>query len=158
MFPFVWDFEDDHSAFRMVFPFFADYEASDGDYAQALLPPLYVRDKDGDEEYTWLVAPLVRWGETPDSYADRRLMARGASTPSQTAWALLGLVSAGRARTRSARQGAEYLVETQRDDGNWGETEWTGTGFPRVLYLRYDQYRLNFPLLALGKLRSALAD
>ena len=97
------------------------------------------------------------WGETPDSYADRRLLARGVSTPSQTAWALIGLICAGRADSNSVRRGAEYLLETQREDGNWDESEWTGTGFPRVLYLRYWQYRLNFPLLALGKLRRALA-
>jgi squalene-hopene/tetraprenyl-beta-curcumene cyclase len=96
------------------------------------------------------------WGETPDSYADRRLMARGVSTPSQTAWALISLICTGRAHSGSARRAAEYLLRTQRDDGNWDETEWTGTGFARVLYLRYHQYRLNFPLLALGKLRTAL--
>jgi len=97
------------------------------------------------------------WGETPDSYADRRLMARGVSTPSQTAWGLIGLICSGRAHSGSARRAAEHLLQTQRDDGNWNETEWTGNGFPRVLYLGYHQYRLNFPLLALGKLRSALA-
>ena len=96
------------------------------------------------------------WGETPDSYADRRLMARGTSTPSQTAWALIGLVCAGRAHSVSARRGAEWLTAHQREDGNWDEAEWTGTGFPRVLYLRYWLYRLSFPLLALGKLRTAL--
>jgi hypothetical protein len=69
LFPFLWDIESGHASFFMLFPFFANYEESNGDYAHAVLPPLYIHGKDGDEEYTWLAAPLVRWNETPDSWS-----------------------------------------------------------------------------------------
>ena len=35
--------------------------------------------------------------------------------------------------------------------GSWCETEFTGTGFPKVFYLRYHMYRLYFPLMAMGR-------
>jgi hypothetical protein len=69
VFPFIWDIENSRSSFRMVFPLFAEYEARGGDYTNALVPPLYLHGKDGDEEFTWLAAPLVRWGEKPDSWS-----------------------------------------------------------------------------------------
>ena len=73
------------------------------------------------------------------------------STPSQTAWAILGLLASGDTTSRSLRKGIEYLVETQRPDGTWDEDLATGTGFPRVYYLIYHLYRDAFPLLALSR-------
>jgi squalene-hopene/tetraprenyl-beta-curcumene cyclase len=81
---------------------------------------------------------------------------RGASTPSQTAWALLALVSAGRAESECARRAAAWLCETQREDGDWDEQHFTGTGFPRHFLIRYRLYRITWPVLALGRLRQAL--
>ena len=89
------------------------------------------------------------WGESCASY-DNRVFTAGPSTPSQTAWALLGLVAGGDASSLSVRHGIEYLIETQNPDGSWDEESATGTGFPRVFYLNYHLYKDYFPLLALA--------
>ena len=73
-----------------------------------------------------------------------------ASTPSQTAWAILGLLASGDGSSSSVKMGIEYLMETQRADGGWDEALSTGTGFPRVFYLQYHSYRHSFPVLALS--------
>ena len=88
------------------------------------------------------------WGETSGSYSDENLKGKGPSTASQTAWAVLGLMAAGESRSRSVRQGMEWLETHQHADGSFTEKEWTGTGFPKVFYLRYHYYRAYFPLLA----------
>lgn len=90
------------------------------------------------------------WGETPASYDDPAARGRGPATASQTAWALLGLIAAGAADTPAVHRGVEYLLRTQNGEGTWQETEFTGTGFPRVFYLRYHMYPHYFPMLALG--------
>jgi squalene-hopene/tetraprenyl-beta-curcumene cyclase len=90
------------------------------------------------------------WGETCASYDDPSLKGRGASTPSQTAWALMGLCACEELDRRSIRRGIDYLLRTQNRDGSWDETLITGTGFPKVFYLKYDMYRNNWPLLALA--------
>lgn len=97
------------------------------------------------------------WGETPASYAEPALAGRGEPTASQTAWAVAGLVAAGRHDSVAARRGVQWLVTTQRSDGDWDETAFTGTGFPRVFYLRYHYYRVSFPLITLAKWRTAMA-
>jgi squalene-hopene/tetraprenyl-beta-curcumene cyclase len=89
------------------------------------------------------------WGESCASY-DRGTFTPAGSTPSQTAWAILGLLSGGDTASRSVRQGVEYLLDTQRPDGSWDEELATGTGFPGVFYLNYHLYRNSFPLLALA--------
>jgi squalene-hopene/tetraprenyl-beta-curcumene cyclase len=97
------------------------------------------------------------FGEDILSYADRGLRGRGDfATPSQTAWALLGYVAAGAADAPAARRAADFLRVAQRDDGDWDEEHFTGTGFPLDFMIRYHLYRLNFPLLALGRLRERL--
>ena len=90
------------------------------------------------------------WGESCASY-DRHAFTPAKSTPSQTAWAILGLLAGGDTTSRSLYQGIEYLLETQRPDGSWNEELSTGTGFPKVFYLTYHLYRLYFPLLALSE-------
>ncbi len=89
------------------------------------------------------------WGETCGSYDDVSLRGVGPSTPSQTAWAVLGLLAAGDTRSESVVRGVAYLLKTQNKDGSWNESPFTGTGFPRVFYLSYHLYRQYFPLLAL---------
>jgi squalene-hopene/tetraprenyl-beta-curcumene cyclase len=91
------------------------------------------------------------WGETPASYDDPRLRGQGTPTASQTAWAILGLCAAGEVESAAVEAGVQYLLETQREDGGWDEPEYTGTGFPRVFYLRYHLYCLYFPLMALSR-------
>ncbi len=95
------------------------------------------------------------WGESCHSYDDPSTAGQGSTTPSQTAWALLGLIAAGEAKSESVNAGIQFLVERQLPDGNWREDEFTGTGFPKVFYLRYHLYRLYFPLMALARFRSA---
>ncbi len=80
---------------------------------------------------------------------------RGASTPSQTAWALIGLVAGGAARSDSATRAAAWLCERQREDGDWDEDHFTGTGFPRDFLIRYHLYRIVWPMIALGRYREA---
>ncbi|BCS52803.1 squalene--hopene cyclase [Geobacter sp. SVR] len=88
------------------------------------------------------------WGETCASYDNPSLAGSGASTASQTAWALLALMAAGEAGHSAVQSGIGYLVQTY--DNGWDEQHFTGTGFPRVFYLRYHGYSLFFPVWALG--------
>jgi len=105
------------------------------------------------------------WGESCGSYDDPNTRGIGPSTPSQTAWAMLGLLAAGDDRSDSVAKGVRWLLTRQRHDGSWDETTgtgtkhqalYTGTGFPRVFYLAYEMYRQYFPLLALTTYRRAM--
>jgi squalene-hopene/tetraprenyl-beta-curcumene cyclase len=109
----------------------------------------------------WLLAHQQAtggWGESCDTYADPSLRGQGRPTASQTAWAVLGLLAAGRHRDPATIRGIRYLVSQQTDDGVWEESEFTGTGFPMVFYLRYHMYRAYFPLLALAKWKKAMSN
>ena len=119
------------------------------------------------------------WGESCGSYVDPSLRGHGPSTASQTAWALLSLLSAGEASHPSTERGLRYLAETQQTDGSWDEPYFTGTGFPgygvgkrlKVLpkpeesgyqgldipagfMINYHMYRNAWPLMALGRYRT----
>ena len=83
------------------------------------------------------------WGETCGSYDDPQQKIDGASTPSQTSWALLGLFAAGDYQTGSVLSGIRYPIETQNEDGSWDEEHFTGTRFPTAFYLRYHYYPLR---------------
>jgi len=90
------------------------------------------------------------WGETCATYDDPSLKGKGESTPSQTSWALMGLCACDDLDRPRIRKGINYLLRTQNCDGSWYEPQTTGTGFPKVFYLKYDMYRNNWPLLALA--------
>ena len=94
------------------------------------------------------------WGEDLRSYDDPSWAGRGASTASQSAWALMALLAAGEgpASSEAVRRGVQYLSDTQRPDGTWDEPWFTGTGFPGAFYINYHLYRLVFPVTALGRL------
>jgi squalene-hopene/tetraprenyl-beta-curcumene cyclase len=104
------------------------------------------------------------WGETCGSYDDPAQRGIGPSTPSQTAWAVLGLLAGGDTRSDSVAKGIRWLVSKQTVDGTWdesaegrnGEAVYTGTGFPRVFYLAYHLYKDYFPLLALTTYKRAM--
>lgn len=112
----------------------------------------------------WLEArqnPDGGWGEDGDTYPERGGTApdggsrrNSASTSSQTAWALLALLAAGEADNPAVARGAAYLLRCQTEAGEWDEDDYSGTGFPRVFYLRYHGYRRIFPLWALARLRN----
>ncbi len=91
------------------------------------------------------------WGEDLRSYTDRSWTGTGASTPSQTAWALLALHAAGESGSEAAGRGVDWLVRTQREDGGWDEDRFTGTGFPGDFYIAYHLYRVVFPVSALAR-------
>ncbi len=97
--------------------------------------------------------PCGGWGESPASYDDPSLRGRGPVTASQTAWALMGLMAAGEVRSEAVERGVRYLLDTQQPDGTWKEDFFTGTGFPKVFYLKYHLYRTYFPLMALARYR-----
>ncbi|NKB38508.1 MAG: squalene--hopene cyclase [Gammaproteobacteria bacterium] len=94
------------------------------------------------------------WGEDCNSYDDPELKGRGASTASQTAWALLGLMAVGEVNSESVQRGIHYLMRNQESEGAWQESLYSGTGFPRVFYLRYHGYSHYFPLWALSVYRN----
>jgi len=98
------------------------------------------------------------WGERIEGYQDPAWRGKGPSTPSQTSWALLGLIAAGRIDHPSTHRGIAYLVHTQRNEGGWDEPYFTGTGFPMDFMINYHLYRDVFPLLALGRYRRALEE
>ncbi len=93
------------------------------------------------------------WGESCASYDDPKRKGRGPSTASQTAWALLTFFNAGVYQDSVVENGIAYLVKKIKPSGAVEEPEFTGTGFPCVYYLNYHSYRINFPLIALGRYR-----
>ncbi len=108
---------------------------------------------------TWLKSKQNEdggWGESPLSDKDPAWRGRGASTASQTAWALTGLLAGEDELSENARRGVRWLLERQNEAGAWNETEFTGTGFPNHFYLRYHLYPHYFPLMALGRFRTRL--
>ncbi len=107
----------------------------------------------------WLVGhqnPDGGWGESCLSYEEPGARGAGPSTASQTAWALMGLILAGHAESEAVSRGIAWLTGQQRADGSWDEQLFTGTGFPRVFYLRYYMYCKYFPLWALALYRNRL--
>jgi squalene-hopene/tetraprenyl-beta-curcumene cyclase len=110
---------------------------------------------------TWLLArqhPDGGWGEGAETYwPDLPHCEASYSAPSQTAWALLGLMAAGEAGNPAVTRGIAYLIKGQGPDGNWNEPWYTAVGFPRVFYLRYHGYAAFFPLWALARFRALSA-
>ena len=102
----------------------------------------------------WLLAHQQAdgsWGESPDSYDHPELRGQGPSTASQTAWAILGLLAAGLEDHPATVRGVRWLLRTQRQDGSWSETEFTGHGFSTGLLFALSLYPIYFPLTALAR-------
>jgi squalene-hopene/tetraprenyl-beta-curcumene cyclase len=91
------------------------------------------------------------WGESCLSYTDPSWRGTGPSTASQTAWAVLGLLTVSNPSDASIRAGLTWLLDRQSADGTWLEPHFTGTGFPGDFYIKYHEYRNYFPLLALAR-------
>ena len=99
------------------------------------------------------------WGEGCDTYFDPSKRGQGErSTSFHTAWAVLGLMSAGEVHSHSVRRGVEFLLRTQKLDGFWSDPDFNAPGFPRVFYLKYHGYDKYFPLLALARYRNLAAE
>jgi squalene-hopene/tetraprenyl-beta-curcumene cyclase len=96
------------------------------------------------------------WGEDCLSYWDQSKAGKGESTPSQTAWALMGLLAGEDEVSPAVFRGVQYLLSEQGSTGAWPEALFTGTGFPQHFYLRYYGYSQYFPLMALGQFRHRL--
>lgn len=95
------------------------------------------------------------WGEDCDTYFYPDRAGRGyASTPFQTAWAMIALLAAGEGDSPEMRRGAEYLLRTQEPTGLWSSDWFSAPGFPRVFYLKYHGYPRYFPLLVLARYRN----
>ena len=94
------------------------------------------------------------FGESHASYENPDLKGQGTSTPSQTAWGLIGLLAATQLSDSAVERAVCFLLDHQNSDGSWDEHDFTGTGFPRVFYLKYHLYRLYFPLYALTRYRN----
>jgi squalene-hopene/tetraprenyl-beta-curcumene cyclase len=97
------------------------------------------------------------WGESCGTYWADRKYELVESTPSQTAWALLGLMAAGEIESAAVTRGVEYLRRAPRRGAKWDEELYNAVGFPRVLYLRYHGYSAYFPLWALARYRNLMA-
>jgi squalene-hopene/tetraprenyl-beta-curcumene cyclase len=165
---------DTNAMLRSAIDYLRDTQLSDGSWygrwgmnyiygTWSVLCALNAAGVDGQTDFVrhatdWLVSiqnPDGGWGEDGTSYKlDYRGYERAASTASQTAWALLGLMAAGRADHQAVARGITYLAKTQDSDGFWTEPRFTATGFPRVFYLRYHGYRRFFPLWALARYRN----
>ncbi|MBB42845.1 MAG: squalene--hopene cyclase [Rhodospirillaceae bacterium] len=94
------------------------------------------------------------WGEDCATYCEARRGESKASTPSQTAWALLALMAAGEAECVEVRKGVDWLLKAPRNGASWDEEFFNAVGFPRVFYLRYHGYSRYFPLWALARYRN----
>ncbi|MCG8509203.1 MAG: squalene--hopene cyclase, partial [Rhodospirillales bacterium] len=91
------------------------------------------------------------FGESANSYEDPSLRGRGPATASQTAWGAMGLMSIFGSRDEDVQHAIRWLCDQQQDDGNWREEWFTGTGFPKVFYLRYHYYKTYFPVMAVAR-------
>jgi squalene-hopene/tetraprenyl-beta-curcumene cyclase len=166
-----------HPAVKKALKFIRDEQEPDGSWfgrwgvnylygTMQVLRGLEAMGTDHHEPYVQQAAEWIRmvqnpdggWGETCGSYDDPNTKGIGPSTPSQTAWAVMGLLAANDTRSDSVAKGIAYLLKTQKKDGSWDEPWYTGTGFPRVFYLMYHMYRQYFPLIALTTYKKVMIE
>jgi squalene-hopene/tetraprenyl-beta-curcumene cyclase len=173
----TYGFDKNHPAVKKALQFIRDEQEPDGSwfgrwgvnyiYGTALvLRGLEAMAVDRNEPMIQQGAEWLRmvqnadggWGETVESYDDPNLRGQGESTASQTAWAIMGLLAVGDTRSECVARGIAYLLKSQKTDGSWDEAFFTGTGFPRVFYLKYHLYGQYFPLLALTTYAKVMAE
>ena len=172
----AYGYDRNHPAVKRAIQFIRDEQESDGSWfgrwgvnyiygTTFVLRGLEAMGVDHHEPYVQQAAEWLRmvqnpdggWGESLGSYDDATTKGVGPSTPSQTAWAVMGLLAASDTRSDSVARGVAYLLRTQKKDGSWDEAYYTGTGFPRVFYLAYHLYRQYFPLIALTTYKKVMA-
>ncbi len=98
------------------------------------------------------------WGEDGATYFDDRKTECKESTPSQTSWAVLGLMAVGEVDNPAVQRGIEYIMQSRNADGKWDEPWHTAVGFPRIFYLRYHGYSAFFPIWALARFKNLKAS
>ena len=189
----------DHPAAKSALIYIKKEQESDGPWfgrwgvnyiygTGAVLPALKAIGEDMSQPYIqqaiqWIINHQNNdggWGETCASYANASLRGIGESTPSQTSWALISLLSALEISDETISKGISYLVTSQRKDGTWQEPHFTGCGFPgygigdlpkamknsailnnqgeelaKGFMIKYHLYRNYFPLIALGRYKNA---
>jgi squalene-hopene/tetraprenyl-beta-curcumene cyclase len=169
-------YDKNHPAVKKAIKFIREEQEADGSWfgrwgvnyiygTMQVLRGLEAMGIDHHEPYVQQAAEWLRmvqnadggWGETCGSYDNPSTRGIGPSTPSQTAWAIMGLLAANDTRSDSVARGIAYLLRTQKKDGLWDEPFFTGTGFPRVFYLKYHMYRQYFPLIALTTYAKVMA-
>ncbi len=172
-----WGYSSDHPSVRRAIDFVRSEQEPDGTWygrwgcnyiygTYLALWGLAAIGEDTSAEWAQRAAEWLRthqnldggWGELPASYEDPACKGRGPSTAAQTAWALLGLFATGDYSSDSVVRGVQFLLDRQLEDGGWQDSEWTGTGFPRVFYLKYHYYPIYFPLLALATYVNSVGD
>jgi squalene-hopene/tetraprenyl-beta-curcumene cyclase len=173
----AYGYDKNHPAVKKALKFIRDEQEPDGSWfgrwgvnyiygTMQVLRGLEAMGTDHHEPYVQQAAEWIRmvqnpdggWGETCGSYDDPNTKGIGPSTPSQTAWAVMGLLAANDTRSDSVAKGVAYLLKTQKKDGAWDEPLYTGTGFPRVFYLMYHMYRQYFPLIALTTYKKVMIE
>ena len=173
----AYGYDKNHPAVKKALKFIRDEQEPDGSWfgrwgvnyiygTMQVLRGLEAMGTDHHEPYVQQAAEWIRmvqnpdggWGETCGSYDDPNIKGIGPSTPSQTAWAVMGLLAANDTRSDSVAKGVAYLLKTQKKDGSWDEPWYTGTGFPRVFYLMYHMYRQYFPLIALTTYKKVMIE
>ncbi len=173
----TYGYAKNHPAVKKALKFIRDEQEPDGSWfgrwgvnyiygTMQVLRGLEAMGTDHHEPYVQQAAEWIRmvqnpdggWGETCGSYDDPNTKGIGPSTPSQTAWAVMGLLAANDTRSDSVAKGIAYLLKTQKKDGSWDEPWYTGTGFPRVFYLMYHMYRQYFPLIALTTYKKVMIE
>jgi squalene-hopene/tetraprenyl-beta-curcumene cyclase len=173
----AYGYDKNHPAVKKALKFIRGEQEPDGSWfgrwgvnyiygTMQVLRGLEAMGTDHHEPYVQQAAEWIRmvqnpdggWGETCGSYDDPNTKGIGPSTPSQTAWAVMGLLAANDTRSDSVAKGVAYLLKTQKKDGSWDEPWYTGTGFPRVFYLMYHMYRQYFPLIALTTYKKVMIE
>jgi squalene-hopene/tetraprenyl-beta-curcumene cyclase len=173
----TYGYDKNHPAVKKAIQFLRDEQEADGSWfgrwgvnyiygTMLVLRGLEAIGVDHHEPYVQQAAEWLRmvqnpdggWGEFCGSYDDPNTRGIGPSTPSQTAWAIMGLLAANDTRSDCVAKGIAYLLRAQNQDGSWDEAYYTGTGFPRVFYLAYHLYRQYFPLVALTAYAKVMAD
>ncbi|HTV61840.1 MAG TPA: squalene--hopene cyclase [Verrucomicrobiae bacterium] len=165
-----------HPQIRRAIEFIRDHQEADGSWygrwgvnyiygTWQVLRGMRAMNWDMGEEWLqrgrlWLESVQLAdggWGERCNTYDDPIYKGQGPATASQTAWAVMGLCAFDDPENPALKRGVEYLIRTQNQDGSWTEHETTGTGFPKVFYLKYDIYRNAWPLLALATYKKICA-
>jgi len=173
----TYGYDKEHPAVKKAIQFIRDEQEPDGSWfgrwgvnyiygTMLVLRGLEAMGVDEHEPYIQQAAEWLRmmqnpdggWGETCGSYDDPSTKGVGPSTPSQTAWAILGLLAANDTRSDCVARGIAYLLRTQNKNGSWDEAYYTGTGFPRVFYLKYHMYAQYFPMIALTTYKKVMVE